>query len=259
MPSSPPTPHVVGPTTSGLAGTSLIEIAESGKYSLEFKQRWDQVFEGKYSDINSVVLTYARGALNGAGWVVSQTDVEKFKGGKGRFTIHWENIAGYLNPDEWDVEPEDLQPKIQRHPMFAALSSSDFGTIEQAVLAAQTSNTGVAYAPDWTHISDGNSALAQKLYDKLFRGQETYILYGARYTWSTYYLAGDEPALNNGSVTQTPGGPSGEILPSGFSWVRLADKIGTANNCPAGYVLRLTRAWQGAPNGFWDTDLYPAG
>ena len=248
---TPPTPIVVG---TG----SLSEIAESGKYVLEYKYRWDQVFEGPYADINAVITSYMRGALNGAGWVVSQTDVEKFKGGKGRMTVHWENIDGYLNPDEWDVDPENLQPQIERHPMFAALTSTDIGIVQQTVMAARLTNSGKV-VPSWSEISAGNSALAQSLYTKLLHGEETYLLYGARYTWSTYYLAGDEPSLNNGSVTQTPGGPSGYILPSGFSWVRLADKIGQANNCPAGYVLKLTRTWLGAPDGFWDTDLYPAG
>jgi hypothetical protein len=89
-------------------------------------------------------------------------------------------------------------------------------------------------------------------------GEEYYYLPSARYTWSSYYLPGDAPALNEGGTTYAaPGGPAGYVLPSGFSWLRQADKVGQANYGPLGGTVKLTRSWIGAGNGFWDPFLYP--
>lgn len=255
----PVTPAPVTPIFVGSTPLPAIQ-PDSGKYILDYKWRWDFKLKGDYPTLAAQVNAgiWSRGAINldYPGWIVSTAELASEKPDSATLVVHYESTGGQLNPDEWDVDPEDLQPHIERNPLFAALSTNDIALVQQAFTALTASGQATAI-----NQMQGiqNKDLATLLYNKLRQGLETYYLAMARYTWTTYYLAGTLPNLAQGGVTQTPGGPAGAVLPLGFAWLRLADKAGQANYGPLGAVEKLTRQWIGAPNGFWDPDIYPPG
>jgi hypothetical protein len=131
----------------------------------------------------------------------------------------------------------------------------DFATIQMAL---QSANAGMlASALNNVQTGTSNPDLAIMLYNKMRLGMETYQFWGANYHWSTFYLPGAVASLNQGGYQEMPGGPIGAVLPYGFSWLRQADKAGQAENSPLGGIVKITRSWIGAPNGFWDEDIYP--
>lgn len=248
-----------------VAGAGVTETPDSGKFTLNQKWRVTQKLMGSYTAIADLAgVTYYRGVtaiapviggliLNGK-WIVAEVRIDKQKPGAGTMEIDWENTNTITAVDEWDVEPEDLQPHLERNPLYASLLPSDFATIQQAIQAA----TNGALKTALNNVAScSNPALATQLYQKMRGGMETYQLYGARYHWSTYFLPGAVSTVNQGGYQEFPGGPAGYILPAGFAWLRQADKPGQADNSPLGGIVKVTRSWIGAPNGFWDTDIYP--
>jgi len=243
------------------AGAGLAEQPDSDIVVLDYKWKLTKKYAGQFAtiDANAAAGYYFRGVtqvIGGYTWVIAQARYHKVKPQVGFLEIDYENISGQVSPDEWQIQRENLQPHIERHPIFQALSTGDFATVQMA-FAALTA-TGQATAKNQFYGSP-NQALMQKLFDKLKHGFETYYLAGSRYTWSTYYLPGSAPGLAAGGVTQTPGGPAGAILPAGNEYLREADVLGQANYSPIGGIEKLERNWVGGPNGWWDPDIYPAG
>jgi hypothetical protein len=257
MPYTPPTPKFVGPMPVYPASGYDFEATPDGQdYTLDIKSRYTEKFSGPFVNLYAAGLwgVYNRGVVSD-GWIINNARLQKQKGGIGILTINWESIDN-VPYDEWSVTPEDLQPHVERHPNYSSLLPADFAAIQQALLAA---STGALATGINNFAGTSNPTLVAALYGKMRNGMETYYLAGARYTWTSYFLPGDLPTPNEGGVTQTPGGPSGFVLPSGFTWLRLADDYGMALYSPLGGITKLTRHWIGAPSGFWDTAIYPAG
>jgi hypothetical protein len=107
------------------------------------------------------------------------------------------------------------------------------------------------------NITDSTQlAMAQNLVAKWLKGEETFYLAGWRYTYEVFsYTA---PTINRGGVPGTPGGPLASHLPSGVSWLRLADDLDPSG--VAGSAYKLTVTWLGGPIyggvGYWDSDVY---
>jgi hypothetical protein len=253
----PAPPELTPPTPQWINGGAGSEIPESGKYELSYGYKWTQIIDAAYDLIieNGNAGYYNRGVISDD-YIINDSVITRSKGGKGRVEIHWQSIGGYLSPDEWSVTPEDLQPRIERHPLFAALMPSDFALVQQALLAV---NNGSMTTAVNQFAGSSNPDLVNKLYTKMRKGFENYYLAGWRYTWSTYYLPAYAPYVAIGGVTQYPGGPPSGLVPGNISWLRLADDFGMAAWCPLGGVVKLTRHWIGGPMGFWDPDIYPPG
>ena len=251
--SAPVTPVFV---TGG--GVSLpVNTPDSGKFVLDYKWRWTDKKKGDYATISSQINSgfYTRGTING-GWIITQTRVETEKGAVATLEIDYESISGQLPPDEPDLQRENLQPHIERHPMFAALDPiKDIGLVQQAFAAYQASGQATAQNQ---FAASPNADLCQKLFEKLRRGFETYYLAGSHYVWNQYYLPGEIPSLSNGGYTQAPGGPYTGLLPANVQWLREADSLSQGQYSPLGGIQKVTRSWIGGPNGWWDPDIYPA-
>ena len=251
---TPPTPQWVG---SMDIDSDVVQTPDDGTFELAWGYKLTRKYEGLYSLLLSNIAfgQYNRGVVSDD-YVIDHTRVTKSKGSKGRVEIDWQSIGGYLNPDEWSVEPEDLQPRIERHPNYASLLPADFAIVQQAINAL---NSGALAVAQNQFAGTSNPTLVQSLYTKMRRGFENYYLAAARYRWTQYYVSGDLPLPNTGGYTYvSPDGPAGYTLPAGFSWLRLADVVGQANWSPLGGIERITYSWLGAPNGYWDSDIYPA-
>ena len=251
--SAPVTPVFV----TGGGVTLPVHTPDSGKFVLDYKWRWTDKQRGDYATIAAQVNAgfYTRGTLNG-GWIITQARVDSEKGTVATLEIDYESIAGQLPPDEPDLQRENLQPHIERHPIFQALTPTELSIVQQAH-AAYTA-TGQATAKN--QFTGDNAALMLKLFEKLKRGFESYYLAGSRYVWNQYYLPGEVPSLSNGGYTQEPGGPyGGGLLPGNVQWLREADSLSQGQYSPLGGIQKVTRSWVGGPDGWWDPDIYPPG
>jgi hypothetical protein len=234
----------------------LQEGSDFADYDLGYEFKFMQKLKGTAADIFGYQAYgyFTRGYIFG-NWIIENAKIRSGRGAVWTITITWQSIGGYLPPDEWNNKAEDLRPHLERHPIFASLQASDFAMVRLAFQAATVSGRQTALNQ---LQATSNPTLATQLFNKLLQGMEEYYLAGSRYTWSSYYLPGDVPTLSPGGVQYTSvGGPSGYVLPPGYTWLRYADDDGQANYGPLGGIVKLTRTFIGAPNGVWDTDIYP--
>ena len=239
------------PTYKNLS--SLIERPESGRISIEDRVTCTKVYGGLYSTcLAGIVSKGALGAGALSGYAVKSCAVDRDRGDQGRLTIVWEAGAGSddsglsLPADEWSVTPENLSPRIERHPMFN--TGGDFALTDlekrQAAKAAEESDDDTR-ATLYDALSD-----AQKvLFEKLANGHESYYLAGLRYSWTSYHWT--VPDLYLGGYLESPGGPLADYFSSGIDWLREADQLENSSG-----IYRLTRCWIGGPTGNWDADIY---
>lgn len=246
---------------SGYAGlTGMTETADSGAYELEWGFKLVMILEGSVSQMltNANAGYYSRGyiynSVASGKWIINNSKVIPMRGAKRRVEIYWQSIDGYLAPPEWSLTREDLQPHIERHPLFSSLTQADFTLIRLAFLSATVD--GQANSANQMNRTS-NPPLASNLLSKMVGGQENYYLASSHYTYSYYYLPGGVPSLNSGgSVYSNPGGPAGYVIPAGESWLRYADEAQQSNYCPIGGIVKVTSTFVGAPNNFWDSDIY---
>jgi hypothetical protein len=227
----------------------LQECSESGLYELAWEYKFTQVFKGPTAAIIALANAgyYNRGTIVG-GYIINNSKISPSKGGMRIVTIYWQNIDGYLPPDEVDLEQEDLKPHLMTHPAYSSLTNDDFIVIDTATRAGSYQGRQAALN---MMAGTSNPTLASMLLTRLLNGQETYYFTGARLTWATYYLPDDVPTLSEGGFMQVPGGPDSYVLPAGFNWERYADKLQQANYCPLGGIQKLIRTWIGGLNGWY--------
>lgn len=244
------------------AGTSImIEQPDSGQYTLNRVWRRTDRYRGTY-DVAASAIPH-RGTVGDGGtyfgivypafFVVAEARLRKLKPTAGEIEIDWET-TNVLPPDEFYLEPEPQNPRIERSPLFAALLPADLARVQRAFLASSTGQLNTALDG---FVTTSNAALATLLYSKLRQGLETYYLSLWGYRWVSYYTASFPPIPFLGGVRQNPGGPLAGIL-SG-NWLREADTLENSGQSPLGTILKLTRTWRGGPNGWWDADLYANG
>jgi hypothetical protein len=244
---------------------------ESGKLTLADRTVLVDVYEGPKALCDSSVLargTFGTGAR--LGWVVTSSSTESVgKGARGKLTVNWEpGGAAATMPlpcDDFDCEPMELYPRIERHAIFNQTSSGTGAladiSLEMVSLcyAAVHGATNAARVGAYNQISSysnaDQSSLGLLLVDKLRKGEETFYVSGMKYRWwfYTYTLPSN---LTLGGIVQDPFGP-GTVpskLPAGLSWLRLADAPAPAG--VNGSMYKITRTWIGGPAGHWDVDLY---
>ena len=254
--------------------TLLFSSVESGTLVAGDRIRWTDVLYGPTS------LCYssqpARGAfgttnfagnlgMNRAGWVVNQSTVTNSRGGIGKLTIEWEaggtSATAALPTGEVRLEPQELYPRIEKNPFFAALLPANVKIAYNAAYLV-TQSGAVPGNDEFSSALNGAApaitdptqlALAKALYQKLLRGDETYYLAGWRYTSVIYSYS--MPDINIGGILQSPNG-IGQVTinDSSIGWLRLADLVEPAG--VNGSMWKITRTWLGGPNGHWDSDLY---
>jgi hypothetical protein len=197
-----------------------------------------------------------------AGWVINQSTVDTERGAIGTLTYDWEaGGAGATQPlpvGDFDLEPQELYPKIERAGVFKGITFKTLNICYNALYLA-TNATGTPLINDnflTTNITDPTQlALAANLVSKLLKGEETFYMAGWRYWFEIFSYT--EPFTSRGGVTGTPSGPLAR-LPANVAWLRLADKLEPAG--VNGSMYKLTVTWLGGPVlngvGYWDSDVY---
>lgn len=250
-----------GPTNA------LVYAPDSGGWVGTDRIRATDIYYGSYSYCESNLLSRGTFGSGGrAGWVVNQCTLSRQRGQIGKLVIEWEAGGSYAtNPlpvGTPTLKPQELYPKIERNSYFQGTSGVSgapttpiaYTTIQLAYNALYAATqTGSAGANTQGLALTGDQLLHyNKLLAKLLRGEETYYLAGWRYTYEVYSYT--VPTVFRGAAVQTPGGPLASALPSGVSWLRLADDLDPAG--VAGSMWKLTLTYLGGPNGHWDTDIY---
>jgi hypothetical protein len=247
-----------GPTNA------LVLSSKSGKQTFGDRIRLVDIYRGYLPLCYASQL--ARGTFGSGsrtGFVVNQSGVDPEGRQIGTLTIEWEaGGSGATLPlpvGNFNLEPQELYPKIERAGVFAGITFRTINICYNAVYLA-TNSAGTPLVADnflTANITDATQlALATNLVAKLKRGEETFYLAGWRYTYEQFSYT--EPATSRGGIiVSTPGGPLAN-LPSGVSWLRLADHLEPAG--VAGSMYKNTLTFLGGPVfggvGYWDSDVY---
>lgn len=247
-----------GPTTT------LVAAPNSPKISFTDRARETVVYMGPQSVCVANII--ARGTLGSgafSGFICNQCTVDSSKGNVGTLTIDWEaggSACGLALPSgSYSLKPQELYPKIERAACFQGITAATINAAYNYIYSALNSSGSqiVSATSLSTWVTDPTQlTLANNLVAKLLKGEETFYLAGWRYTYEVFsYTA---PTINRGGVPGTPGGPLYGNLPSGVSWLRLADDL-EPSGAP-GSMYKLTVTWLGGPiyggTGYWDTDVY---
>lgn len=201
-------------------------------------------------------------------------------------TITTESLSFNSPPDEFDVQLVELNPALEKHPRYSAMSYANRLTVDQLV---STNNGDISqlqldniYSMNSTNPAACTQSLELAL--KKFKGEDSFYLNAYKVVWSQYYWT--PPIINPGNYLEDPfedGGlpvyfwsadqtPTGENIfsqtcffnqnmypfvdsaglpPYGLSWLRQTDLV-TLNRT----WYKITRSWLGAPLSSWDNELY---
>ena len=243
------------PTPLWFGVTGLTVQVDSGKLTLADRSTLVDVYQGMY--VSCVAAIVARGVFGTglrAGFVCASSVAEQIdRGNRGRLTINWEAGGPFatlpLPSDDFDLQPQELYPRIERNPFFSGINTQTLAL----AYAAVNGPTDIARAQAATRVAGltaPQSTLGAALIAKLQKGEETFYMAYARYIWWSFsYLP---PPWTLGGIISSPGGPLAAYF-GAFSCLRLADAIQPAG--VNGSMFKLIRTWLVAPNGYWDPDL----
>lgn len=243
----------VGPTNQ------LLELPESPSYELGDIVIQRRMYRCQFDYGESIIAGFSKGtAGTGAqsGYVVSSAKLERERGDIGRITVSW-GAAGSgsgqsLPADEVSVQPSNLSPRLETHPLFAPLANMEVAAPDpQPVLDVAENVVRAQNADDRTFYRDQLAAipLALKFIEKIRQGKESWYLASLRYSWATHSWT--VPTMYRGGWIQAPLGPLANYFVADIDWLRESDDLQYSNG-----IWRLTRSWLGGPLGAWDTDLY---
>jgi hypothetical protein len=127
---------------------------------------------------------------------------------RAQLTIRWQG-AVVLPPQEASITPENLATPLARNPMFLSLNVNALNAVQRAFNAPNVTAENTALA---SLGKTDNPELARTLFEKMRRGQEVYYLPSLRYSWTSFYATGSQPAINLGGYIETPGGPFSALV-----------------------------------------------
>lgn len=232
-------------------------MPDSGAYSdTEAGTTYTERYTGMYEDCVAARLPFGTiGTGTTAGFVLKSCTVTKSRGEAGIITLTWggytlgggEGEDPVLPADRFALTPMDLNPAIEKAPVFAGVSYEE---LEKIQTATQTADGTATLARNW--IEDNGGEEANELLNARLRGQSNFYQPFFEYAWQQSFSS--EPAVDTGGYRQAPGGPL-ETLIAGLSLscLRKADQLVFENN----FYVR-TRTWLCAPSGTWSTYVYPA-
>ena len=238
---------------------SLVEIPESPVVDIGETITRTRTYRGLYTLCESSLLPKdTAGTGDEAGYVVIRCTAAKERGDAGKLTVVWGPADGSsgqdLPPDEFTCEPFEVRPNIQNLPyLTAALSGLTAAVraknLDSLAMYLKGSDADRHKAESW--IAASGAAATQNVLAIVQRGVETWYLAGIKfsYTFSSWAL----PALTLGGYVETPSGTGFPSITGTLSWLRLSDSWGRS-----GSIYKTTRSWLGAPNGYWDSTLYPS-
>jgi len=238
---------------------ALIELPESG--GIEAAESWKltKVYKGKLADAIAGILpkgTAGSGSLTG--YIVDRSTVRPERGGLAVLTIVWTAADGGGGPgepslpaDEFGLRPFDMGPNVEKNSAFPDITAAIYNHVKQASFLADAEAAQEAW--DLLTANAGSAPWDQGivLADFLRKGVTNYYRAAFEYFWVLY--SWDEPTVTAGGYLEVPGGPlAGAIFGLGLSSLRQADALDYRGG---NYIL--TRSWKCAPDGHWDSVLYP--
>jgi hypothetical protein len=242
--------------------TGLIQTAGSGRFVNGERLTYEQEWVGNYTDAFAAALLYPRGSswdiyIDGTSYtmIVDESNVEPASFGSksgfvAKLTIKF-TFLGSVPPDEFSNTPFELNPPIERNPLFDPLTLHERrlarGAFQTASAEGQsTYDSRINVMEDTAHKD-----LVINLANKLLNGTESYYLVGLKFQHSFYTQT--NPTVTTGGFIQAPFGAFSDYAPGGFGWIRQADEVIWNNG-----LWKVTRTWIGAPQGMFYADLYPA-
>lgn len=243
---------------------ALIEQPDSGKMVFsKGKVTQTRIYVAKYTVCVAASLGYGTvGTGQQFGYTVGECTVDAIGAEQGKLTIVWEaggpdggDSGQPLPPDEWNTQPQDLQPRVERTPGFTNLSRAQSRLCANAASPDQSGDTAWQTLIDQYNADpngpggNGANAAAVVLADFLRRGIESKYQAAKTYNWILNSFAPFDELL--GGWAENPGGPGIGYQPANLSWLRLADA-----QSYSGGIYQLTRTWLGGPDGHWDPILY---
>jgi len=197
-------------------------------------------------------------------------------------------------PDEFDIETVELNPSLEKHPRYAALTYRQRylvrnSNVSDDVDVSQTYKNAISQISSSNSPYSGSSQQQQEAQELLFKkhkGEDSFYLTGYKITLSQYYWF--PQGINPGGYIEDPvsqgglpayfwstnGTTSGTNIFAGTAQFNqnLYPPSGSAPPTAFPYGLswlrqadtlhlnrtwwRLTRSWIGAPLGVWDNELY---
>ena len=198
-------------------------------------------------------------------------------------------------PDEFDIETVELNPALEKHPRYNALTykqrywvrnadivdSEDLASQYVKLLGNLSASADPGTLPSTITLQTSQS---QEMLFKKHKGEDTFYLAGYKVTWSRYFWY--PQILNPGGYIEDPvyGGGlpayfwSTTGLPTGINIfgstnllnANLYPQTGSASGPPYGLSWlrqadtihlnrtwwKLTSTWIGGPLGHWDNELY---
>jgi len=193
-------------------------------------------------------------------------------------------------PDEFDIENVELNPPLEKHPRYSALTYYDRYVIRNSDLSdnqdvSQQYTNIISTMSSSVFPAFDEQGQAKELLFKKHKGIESFYLSGYKITWSQYFWAPqiinpggyiEDPFLQTGgsipayfwdtnqdgtgdnifSATNTKNKNMYPLIPDnisnfGLSWLRQTDTQHLNRTW-----WKLTRTWIGGPMGHWDNELY---
>ena len=200
--------------------------------------------------------------------------VERQPPNRARVTVTTEGLTFGLPPDEFSIEPMEINPDLMKHPRYNygqngntatgyGLTAQQKGLIRFVLNQQNNSSAYDAYVSifgnnntpagvwpggpvNWTSVQQ---QMAWEIIQKTWRGEDTFYLPALVVTWSRYVfpLIGETlPGDNPGGYTEDPTNGFDVSIPYWFWSIN-----GTDNNAPSNNILQNLATY--------NTDLYNGG
>lgn len=274
---------------NGLGGSIFEEYSDSPEIELAEQATITHRYNCDYNTGQSLLQTYTRGTILQDSYgnltkILSCKLQQISKTGAilCNFTVVSEGISFSNPPDDFSVQNVELNPALEKHPRYAALTYKDRFIVRNANIVDEI-DLATQYTNAIAAITDSNEKQqAQELLFKRHKGEDSFYLSGYKVTWSQYFWL--PQIINPGGYIEDPVGGGGlpamfwsttgdvggqsifsyttvanpnmfpnpvTSYPYGLSWLRQTD---TQEWVRTWY--KLTRTWIGAPLGVWDKELY---
>lgn len=160
---------------------------------------------------------------------ILSTTVKRLKGDRVKMVIVSEGLSWGVPPDEFSIEPMDINPDLMKHPRYndGSNGATGFGLTDQQKAALRF----VTNSQNFYNVQDGyNSVIAGagvnpsggqlfplggpggttqrqqawEIIQKYWRGEDTFYLPALRITYSTFYYDLENVAINPGGYIEDP-------------------------------------------------------
>ena len=199
--------------------------------------------------------TWVYDSLGDASIILNAT-AEYQKGNYYVITITSEGLNWGLPPDEFDIQPQEINPDLMKHPRYnygpnGANTSTGYGLtaqqkgalryllqsgnsysaqdLFQQILGQGAGNNLPGSAIDWTDGISGNTIpqqMAWEIIQKYYRGEDTFYLPAFAVTYTKYFIS--PQALNPGGYIEDPVAEG--VIPYFFWSIDGSDDAGFSNN-----------------------------